>query len=117
MGTDFSEKKPSNNPDCSTINKALNATASTAGKKRCRSCHRAAGEWIMRSAHAGAPVPRKITIRGENAEGFRSHRAKGVWAGAGVLTSRDEKTPGLECGKEARRARVSARNAGCCHEP
>ena len=42
IGSDVIENNPSSKPHCSAISSALNATASTPGKKRCRSYHKVA---------------------------------------------------------------------------
>src|SRR5205823_3408644 len=45
IGIDVMEKIPSSRPHCNAISSELNATASTPGRKRCRSCHKVAREY------------------------------------------------------------------------
>jgi hypothetical protein len=44
IGSEVIENSPSSRPHCSAISSALNATASTPGRKRCRSNHRVCRE-------------------------------------------------------------------------
>src|SRR5215813_13717174 len=45
IGIDVIEKIPSSRPHCSAISSELNATASTPGRKRCRSYHKVDSEY------------------------------------------------------------------------